>query len=149
MDDNFQLMMNLIRNMDDRINDVEKLLKLLVVNDLVDDIKDCIIQEDRLYDSEENLSIVTNINRKLKQYGLKISDVISIDGFSFFKIEVSNDLKIGIKEVLKINCDLSEFEGVELIYYFNKINGMLRKRLVEEEISFCIADKELHICSKK
>ena len=149
MEANYQYMLDLIRNMDERINDIEKLLKLLVVNDIVDDIKDSIIKEENPFDSEYQLSMVSNIDRVLEDYGLIISDIISVDDFIFYKIEVPDDLKIGIKDVLEINFALVEFGNVELLYYFNKLNGMLRKRLIEEDISFCITGKELHFCSKK
>ena len=149
MEANYQYMLDLIRNMDERINDIEKLLKLLVVNDIVDDIKDSIIKEENPFDSEYQLSMVSNIDRVLEDYGLIISDIISVDDFIFYKIEVPDDLKIGINDVLEINFALVEFGNVELLYYFNKLNGMLRKRLIEEDISFCITGKELHFCSKK
>ena len=31
---------------------------------------------------------------------------------------------------------------------FEAINGMLRKRLIEDNISFCVNEKEIHICAK-
>lgn len=55
---------------------------------------------------------------------------------------------------LQLNCSFRKFEIKGMhermipIYQFESINGIQRKRFVEENISFLIYEKEIHICAR-
>lgn len=148
-------LLNSLNEMESRIEGVEKILKLLLVDNIVEDIKDTLISKNEKTKNEVYIQNVELINKVLKKHGynLKVHDVIFFDEIAYYRINVVNvsgKQKIGIKDILYIKNEIDVYESeINLIYYFTKLNGMLRKSLIKEEISFCIIDKEIHICSKK
>ena len=52
-------------------------------------------------------------------------------------------------KIININHNLKkQFEHIVPVFEFKTMNGMQRKRFVEENISFQIKDKEIHICAR-
>lgn len=154
MNEELKSLTQLVGELGKRIDDIEVLLKLLVVNDLVNDIRDN-VSDDTITDQQEEVNekhddnIIRDINRIVKKYGVEVSDVAMFGKYKFYRVDVPDDIKFGINDILNIKYELMEYNKIELIYYFKRINGMLRQRLVDLEFSFYIINKELHLCSKK
>ena len=131
-----------INDIDKRLNGIEKVLKMLVVNSLVDDIDKERMQLDR---NEEFNKIVDF----LSQYKLTIGRTDETNGFTLVYVFTNTKQKFKTKDYLLINQKLvNTFEHVVPVFGFDTLNGMQRKRFIEESISFQITGKETFICAK-
>ena len=72
----------------------------------------------------------------LKKYGMIITDVESKNGFILVYIETDKSLKLNEYQTLKYKIE-NKFRMVP-VFTFQSLNGMQRKRFIEENISFCL-----------
>lgn len=125
-----------IKRMSEQIEELEKLVKLLLINSLVDEAAK---QEMHLsYQLDENVISVFG------KYNLKVTKQEIIEGSKILYVGVSSGA--GIKNIKHVH-DLFKVShsDITLVFQFGKINGMQKKRLIEEKISFYVVDKELYI----
>lgn len=133
-----------VKDIEYRLESIEKILKLLVANSLVDDLNRSIN-----YECEDKIEASEELIELLYQYNLTVNKLQVNNGFTFVYILIDENNKYRFKNFIDINNNLKEqFEHIVPIFEFKTLNGMLRKRFVEENISFQIKDKEIHIYAK-
>lgn len=126
----------------ERLDTVEELLKMLVVNSLVDDLKESAIKPDQI--------LTIEARELLKSYDMNVIKSEKTGGFTFVYIEMGNKYKYKITDYIMINDYIkSKQEDLVPVFQFKIMNGMQRKRFIEENISFIIYEKETYICAYK
>lgn len=130
----------------ERLDSIEKLLKMLVVNSLADDLND--INNGEPCDNKCELS--SELKKFLKDHNLIAVDTRLQNGFTLVYIETEEFVKYRIKDYQTLNCKIKDtFYGTIPVFKFTFLNTRRRKRFMEEDISFCIHEKEIHICARK
>lgn len=120
------------------VEELEKLIKLLLVNNLVDEAT-CLENHDKLEINED-------IILELKKYNIEIGKQYIIEDSKILKAVVLNSIRI--KDIMYLHDLFIEFEpDIELVFQFEKINGMQKKRMMQEKISYHVIGKELHVFS--
>lgn len=131
-----------INDIDKRLNGIEEILKMLVVNSLVDDIDKQRMQLDR----NEKFNQIADF---LSRYKLIIGKIDETNGFTLVYVFTNTKQKFKTKDYLSISQSLiTTFEHVIPVFCFDTLNGMQRKRFIEENLSFQITDKETFIFAK-
>ena len=127
-----------IEKQNERIESIENLLKMMIVNGILREIDTSIIDSYQRVDSE--------IVDLLLQKGLTVGDFCLINGKKLLNIIVPNEMKISVKQIMKIleKCKSID-ESLDICFYFKTIHGNQRKSLIEKHISFCTEKKETHI----
>lgn len=134
-----------INDIDKRLSSIEEVLKMLVVNSLINDIDKERVQQDR-YELNEEFNEIVDF---LSQYKLTIGRTDETNGFTLVYVFTNTKQKFKTKDYLLINQKLvNTFEHVVPVFCFDTLNGMQRKRFIEESISFQITGKETFICAK-
>lgn len=134
-----------INDIDKRLSSIEEVLKMLVVNSLINDIDKERVQQDR-YELNEEFNEIVDF---LSQYKLTIGRTDETNGFTLVYVFTNPKQKFKTKDYLLINQKLvNTFEHVVPVFCFDTLNGMQRKRFIEESISFQITGKETFICAK-
>lgn len=127
-----------IKKLDIHIEEIEKMIKILLVNNLIDE-SICVANGDELLANED-------VILALKKYNLQIGKENIIDGRKVVYFVVLN--KIEIKEIMYLHdLFMTLRPNIEPVFQFKKINGMQRKRMMQEKISYYVVGKELHIFS--
>lgn len=128
---------NLLEYIVDRLSQIEKLLKLSLMNSI---ISEC----------ERNVPIDVNDDIKLffKKYGFYI---IKTDFYmDVCTIYIKSEKKVGIKDFRKL---LAEFykskSGMILVFDLENATDVQKKKFREEQISYCITGKELFISKNR
>ena len=134
-----------INDIDKRLSSIEEVLKMLVVNSLINDIDKERVQQDR-YELNEEFNEIVDF---LSQYKLTIGRTDETNGFTLVYVFTNPKQKFKTKDYLLINQKLvNTFEHVVPVFCFDTLNGMQRKRFIEERVSFQITGKETFICAK-
>lgn len=125
-------------HIDERFDAMEKLLNLSLISSVINQMDVDCSTESKMEQKIENLSSLLRQHdvwlEKKETYGDKIT--VYIRG-----TEPINTMKARL-----ISEVVSEFgEGFVPVFMFEKLNGMQRKRMLEERISFCVQSKELYI----
>ena len=170
--------------LNERLDSIEKILKMLVVNSLVDDINTEIDKQEKIDDvnteidkqekieninteideqeknddsNTENDKKIEDIKAKLLipfslrwmliKHEMKLGEVKAEQDITFIFLENEGTRKYKFKDYDELNQKIKEkYQKIVPIFNFNKLNGMQRKRFLEENISFSVQDKEIHIC---
>lgn len=127
-----------IKKVNLNVGELEKLIKLLLVNSLID--------EATSLENQNKPEVNENIILALKKYNMKIGKLSIIEDFKILYILVSNS--VGIKDIIYLHdlC-IKNQPDIEPVFQFKRINGMQRKRMMQEKISYQVIGKELHIFS--
>lgn len=121
-----------------RFDNLEKLLQLLLINNLVGDVNQSIQIIDETVD--------TRLNALLAMYGLSFGGFKSVYGMDILEVEIPDDIKLKVRELCLICADVRLiYPDKEPFFMFKSINGMQRKRVLQENISFGVKGKELHM----
>lgn len=127
-----------IKRLDIHMEEIENLIKLLLVNNLIGDVN-CL-------QIDSKLEVNKNILIALEKYKLVIGKQEIIGDSRVLYIILSNS--IGIKDIMYLHELFSEFQpDIEPVFQYEKINGMQRKRMIQEKISYHVIGKELHVFS--
>lgn len=123
----------IISHMDDRLDQIEKLITLSLINDVLPQYTECMYK---------NLSS-------------EIKDIIEKCDFQISKSEVFSDQlavylraerKAGIKEFRELKKLFHDHgQNAILVFELDKVTSIQRKKYVEEKISYYITGKELFI----
>ena len=127
-----------LENINLRTSGIEKLLQLLLVNSLVEDVENIVeISEQPIED------VVSDIALK---YGLQIDGCKKINNIDVIIFQVPREAKVSIKDIKQI-CFIVEksHSNLEPVFMYTKINGRKKKSMIQENISFGVKGKELHI----
>lgn len=121
-----------------RIDDIEKLLQLLLVNNLVDDVANIVKVSEKC--------IEKNVSDAILKYGLEFKGYKTINDIEVIILEIPERTRISIKELKEICFIVKQCtSNIEPLFMYSKINGMQRKSIVREGISFGIKGKEIHV----
>lgn len=170
--------------LNERLDSIEKILKMLVVNSLVDDINTEIDKQEKIDDVNTEIDKqkkIENINTEIDQqeknddsntendkkiedikakllipfslrwmlikHEMKLGEVKAEQDITFIFLENEGTRKYKFKDYDELNQKIKEkYQKIVPIFNFKKLNGMQRKRFLEENISFSVQDKEIHIC---
>lgn len=131
----------------ERMDSVERLLKLLIVNSILDEANDD--NKNKLLNNVGGDCSWNELEEVVASYEMIIIRIENFNGCNLVYIEPNKELRYKFMEFYNLNMYIkSEYSKVIPVFCFDTINGMQRKRFVEENISFYIKDKEIHICSR-
>ena len=120
-----------------RIDNIEQLLKLLLVNNVLSDI-------DRLHLAEE-YQLDEEIKELILQQGLSIGEFKVQNGIRVLNIDVPVGCKISVRKIIALRRTfVSSYPELVVCFNFITLHGAQRKRLLEEQIAFCVKNKEIH-----
>ena len=122
-----------------RTDSIEQLLKMLLVNSLLNDFE--IV-------SNENNDIVVDVEIEdiLLNKGFGLGEVEEINGQEILYVLIPTSKKTPVSTLISIHRECMVINPSLIIcFYFDQINGIQRKRILEEQISFCVKNKEFHI----
>ena len=116
------------------------MVKLLLVNSLIDSSSSI-----QLYD---NISLPETLQEKMNRLGFEVGVMNHNFDSQLLTIIVPSSVKF--KEIQYIfNLFYETVQEIEPLFQFSKINGMQRKRMLQEEISFHVVGKEIHVFDLK
>ena len=120
------------------VQNLESMIKLLLVNSLIDSSSDI-----------KHISAISEpVQHEMSRLGFDLGPVYNSTDVTLQSIIVPNN--VSFKDIRKIYDMFCLFHPeVEPVFQFSKLNGMRRKRLLEEEISFHVINKEFHAFSLK
>ena len=121
-----------------KIDNMEKLLRLLLINSLIDDTEGFV---------EKTVnSVEQDVDEMILEYGLEYKGREIINGIEVMIVEIPMNVRISISELKKIRDLLRvQVANGEPVFVYNKINGMQRKSIMQAGISFGVKGKELHV----
>ncbi|WP_044976604.1 hypothetical protein [Ruminococcus sp. HUN007] len=125
-----------LSEINDSIKSLEQMIKLMLINNVIDQIN--IDNDCSDYNNSNSIS-------ELKSSFTGIISIHESNVFSHKVFIVKTDSKTKINEIKKIYVSLKE-NGVCPVFRYEQLNGMKRKRLIEEKISF-YDDKQIMIFS--
>lgn len=129
---------DIIQKLNVRLDSIEKLLNLLLISSLIEDIESIISLNDFIL----NIELKTLISK----FGLKFQGIKRINEIKLLAFEIPDNRKISIKDLkhiyLKSKCI---YTYIEPVFIYKSINGMHKKRIIQEKISFVVEGKEIHI----
>lgn len=121
-----------------RIDGIEKILQLLLVNNLIDDAATIVEVSEKC--------IEKTVSDVILKYGLEFKGNKIINGIEVIMLEVPERIRISIKELKEICFIVKQSaSNIEPLFMYSKINGMQRKSIVQAGISFGVKGKELHV----
>lgn len=127
-----------IQGMYERLESIEELLKISIANNLLNEME-LIVQ------NEKNKKILKeNISAYLNEKGIIESKHYKV--FNKIIVELVCERKTTVRDIMEVHERvIKEGEGEIPLFCFDKLNGMQRKRMLEEKISFKIKNKEIHV----
>lgn len=129
-----------------RLDNLEELLRISVVQRVIEDVGD-----NRVGDIAGLLA--RSQGRALLRGLKKLWRLSCTCTFSFGNatcLLLTSKESLNIRLIRNVNAWLKEnHPDYTPVYFFQTLNGTLKKRLREENISFCLAGRELHVALKK
>lgn len=122
-----------------RLDDLEELLRISVVQRVIEDAQGA---EDTawLQARPQGRALLA----ELEECGLTCTKVFSFGGATCLMLTAEGQLTISW--IRALNAWMAENYPDHIpVYCFQRINGALKKRLREENISFCLEGRELHV----
>lgn len=129
---------NMLEKQNDRIAGIERLLKITLVDNILRDINE-ISSIGECGINEEFLEMTS-------RHGLIAGKLEIQNGIRVQNITVPKGCKISVSKMIDLrNCFISDAKGLVVCFQFESLNGMQRKRLLVEQVSFCVKSREIHI----
>jgi len=130
----------LLEKIDSRFDGIEKLLQLLLMNNLINDVDRSLMIMDETAD--------LRIGELLEIYGCVFGGFKSIFDVEILVVEIPDDVKIKSKELCALCAEIRMIcPDKEPFFMFDSINGMQRKRILQDKISFGVKSREIYIVS--
>ena len=127
-----------IQKLNLRIDEIEKLIQLLLINSLVEDAESVI--------QKSKIEIDSNVNALITQFGLVLEGFRCINEIEVLSVAIPTKARISIKDIKQIYFIIkSAYPTIEPLFMYQSINGMQRKRIMQEKISFGVKGKELYV----
>lgn len=129
---------SLQEHMDERLDKIENLINLSLISSVINQIEETNYMEDK------NEPEMKELSELLSSYDVRLDKRERFGDKTAVYIRSSESMNISKVRLLLdavLNMDLQ----IIPIFIFEKLNGMQRKKLLEERISFCVEDKELYI----
>ena len=124
--------------LNDRLDSIEKILRILVVNSITDNVVNNVLSESNEITAEVSDELIRILNKN----GFVYVDSEVKNGLKIIYVETETDHKFN--DFLILDYHLKGNYSVIPVFRFKKINGIRRKRFIEEQISFATG-KEIHI----
>ncbi len=130
--------LELVKKLDSKINDVEKLIQLLLINNLIDDVEDTIDISKKCIDER--------VNEKILKNGLEFEGFNKINDIEVITLNIPEGSKITIKTVKQVQIIVNKvYPDAEPLFMYSRMNGMQRKSFLQNNISFGIKGKEIRL----
>lgn len=135
---------NMIFSIYEKVQNSEKLLELLLANELIDFVNISDIAEEKNHTPNDSIILSNNVKKILKNNKLKTGKIECVMGRQYQYILMQSS--VGIKKIIEIwNAFYEHHPNLRLMFQYQKINGNQKKALLRERISFCILGKEIHL----
>ena len=133
----------IVQDIYEAVQNSEKMLKLLLANELIDEIAlESIGKADDKNVEEEELH--KKFKELLKAKQLKVLKTERLLNKEYVFISVVRG--IGIRDVIEVYNSFINTQTNEIpVFYYEKINGNHRKALIRQEISFSVKERETHL----
>lgn len=127
---------NEINQLNGRISELESLIKLLLVNTLIDDSSEIVIHKTPLLsDAHKN---------EITKAEFKIGEIMTIFGLPVLFIDVPPRARL--KNIRHINQTLGSYKNMpKPVFRFAQLGKDRKNELFREKISFYATGKELHL----
>jgi len=125
---------------DERLDSIEELLRLLVVNSITDDLTSSISSDS----CRMRLSLSDELLEMLDDLDLSCIDSEIRNGCKIIYLEPSNESVFTLNKYIEINSMVKKNHSLIPVFKLEKINGNRKRRFMEERISF-VTKKETHI----
>ena len=147
--------LELIQKLSLKIDDIEKVLQLLLANSMLDNIDETVnhlqtgtmIQhESKVFFWESERSINIEVSEMILSYGLEPKGFKSINGIEVLMIEVPEKASITIRGLKQI-CSIikSVYKEIEPLFIYKTLGSMQKKSILLEDISYGVEKKELRL----
>lgn len=131
-----------IKSIYERLDSIEKLLKVSIANDILSDLYSIIPEKDK-----QKKILNETVSNRLIEEGMVEDIHYEFSGKLALHFNCKKNLTVQEIEDIRRQI-IEELDQVIPVFCFEKLNGMKRKRMLEKKISFCIANKEIHIIVK-
>lgn len=121
-----------------RLDSIEDLLKVLVVNSFTD----CLINTVSSETNENLIDLPDDLISLLESTGFICTDSDKKNNIKIIYLESEYNYKL--IDFVNLDYEIKSDFSIIPVFKFKKINGNRRKRFMEEEISF-VTEKEIHI----
>lgn len=129
-----------IQKLNLRIDEIEKLIRLLLINNLVDDATGSFVQTDEI-------KIDSKVQESIQRHHMMFDGYESIGEIEVIGIAIPKNVSISIRDLKDVYSVVKEtYPNVEPLFKYQTINGMQRKKIFQENMSFSVKGKEIHIC---
>ena len=125
---------------DERLDSIEELLRLLVVNSITDDLTSSISSDS----CRMRLSLSDKLLEMLDDLDLSCIDSEIRNGYKIIYLEPSIESVFTLNKYIEINSMVKKDYSLIPVFKLEKINGNRKRRFMEERISF-VTKKETHI----
>lgn len=128
----------LIASIYDKVENSEKLLQLILANELIDqlEMEDC--------QKEKYINVTKEVKEILKLKKLESNRIEKVLNRQCFFIDVTRG--ISIQDIKAICMVFYEYQTDFVpVFNYKKINGNQKKALLREHISFCVEGKEFYL----
>ena len=127
----------LVREMKNQIEDVERLVKVLLLNDIIVDTEEvCKFNEPM----DDKIRSVINKNK------FTVGKREEIEGIKIINIVIPKNVNIRINEIRLINNMLKQrYPNIKPVFNYEIMSRNHSNRLIQERISYKVKNKELHI----
>ena len=151
-----------LQQLNRRMDNIEKLMNMILLNDLIDDVEGVTAKEKntkkevlkkestrvRIADIKRDTEITIDpyLLKLLNHYNLDIGEQGRVCDINVVYILMPRHMGTAIGDVIYLNKKFKErYPEMEPVFKYETINGMHRKRLMKEKISFCVKGKEMRI----
>lgn len=149
-----------LQQLNRRMDNIEKLMNMILLNDLIDDVegetekntkKEVLKKESTQVRSGDikrhtEITIDPYLLKLLNHYNLDIGEQDRVCDINIVYILVPRHMGVAIGDIIYLNKKFKErYPEMEPVFKYETINGMHRKRLMQEKISFCVKGKEMRI----
>ena len=127
----------LVREMKNQIEDVERLVKVLLLNDIIVDTEDV---------CEFNEPMDEKIRSVMNKYKFTVGKREEIEGIKIINIMIPKNVTVRINEIRLINNMLKQrYPNIKPVFNYEIMSRNHSNRLIQERISYKVKNKELHI----
>lgn len=131
----------IFNKLNDRFDDIEKLLQMLLVNELIDETEQII--------KPTEIDVSSELQIHINRFAVKCGGFSTINDVQVIITEVPEGTKLKINDYCSLCSEIKTYyPDKEPLFIFKTINGMQRKRFMQEEISFGVQGKELHVFNR-
>lgn len=127
----------LLKEINSRLDLTEELLKVIAVNDLIDELND-------IETKDSSVELCENTKKIFDDYGIAVIKKEEFCGNTVLYLK--SEYPWQIKNIINIRNEINNAaENLIPVFVFERVYGKQKKRLEQEKISYYIADKQLHI----